>query len=139
MCFLILFILVFEIENGQREAAGKEEASQEKQRGEYILSLVLVWFILGALLKLYFTFQARRNNHQIEKPPRMGKCKLALEEVITQECIDHFSMLVDDEDLERRELQGSGNPLSCSDHVSSDGLHSCLLGKGDVVCTSWNI
>ncbi|KAI5336594.1 hypothetical protein L3X38_015862 [Prunus dulcis] len=38
-------------------------------------------------------------------------------------------MLVDDEELELRELQGSPNALGFSDHFTTNGDHACSLGK----------
>ncbi|ONI15182.1 hypothetical protein PRUPE_3G029100 [Prunus persica] len=38
-------------------------------------------------------------------------------------------MLVDDEELELRELQGSPNALGFSDHFTTNGDHACSLCK----------
>lgn len=66
---------------------------------------------------------------QKQKKPHKEKCKLALEDM---KCIENtdFTMLLDDEELELRELQAGPNPLSCSAHFSSNGSHGCSLCKG---------
>ncbi|PQP97821.1 homeobox-DDT domain protein RLT3 isoform X1 [Prunus yedoensis var. nudiflora] len=38
-------------------------------------------------------------------------------------------MLVDDEELELRELRGRPNALGCSDHFTTSGDHACSLCK----------
>lgn len=39
-------------------------------------------------------------------------------------------MLVDDEELEMRELRAGPNPLTCSDHLGASGLRGCSLCRG---------
>ncbi|XP_042054023.1 homeobox-DDT domain protein RLT3-like [Salvia splendens] len=65
---------------------------------------------------------------QKRKKPRKDKCELALEDV---KCIENteFEMLLDDEELELRELQVGPNPLSCSTHFTTSGSHGCSLCK----------
>ncbi|KAK2647491.1 hypothetical protein Ddye_014980 [Dipteronia dyeriana] len=59
--------------------------------------------------------------------PRKEKCELALEGSVSQDCLDQIAMLVDDEELELRELEAGSNPSTCCDHISTNGLHSCSL------------
>ncbi|XP_037494138.1 homeobox-DDT domain protein RLT3 isoform X2 [Jatropha curcas] len=66
---------------------------------------------------------------EFQKQPRKEKCELALEGVISPEQVNQFAMLVDDEELELRELQAGPNPITCSDHCASNGLHGCSLCK----------
>lgn len=66
---------------------------------------------------------------EIEDHPRKEKCELALEEVICQD-LSRFAMLMDDEDLELRELQAGPNPVTCSDHCATNGPFGCSLCKG---------
>ncbi|CAB4261636.1 unnamed protein product [Prunus armeniaca] len=47
-----------------------------------------------------------------------------------QEHSDKIAMLVDDEELELRELQGSPNALGFSEHFTHNGDHACSLFKG---------
>lgn len=63
------------------------------------------------------------------KKPHKEKCELALEDV---KCIENieFAMLLDDEELELRELQAGPNPLSCSAHFPASGSRGCSLCKG---------
>ncbi|XP_057778716.1 homeobox-DDT domain protein RLT3 [Salvia miltiorrhiza] len=62
------------------------------------------------------------------KKPHKEKCELALEEM---NCIENteFATLLDDEELELRELQVGPNPLSCSAHFTTSGSHGCSLCK----------
>ncbi|XP_056171319.1 homeobox-DDT domain protein RLT3-like [Syzygium oleosum] len=69
------------------------------------------------------------NQNSIPKGTRKEKCDLALEGGITQELLDKFTMLVDDEEMEMRELQAGPKPLCCSDHFASNGSHGCSLCK----------
>lgn len=39
-------------------------------------------------------------------------------------------MLVDDEELELRELQLGSNPQKCSDHLGTSGVLGCSLCRG---------
>ncbi|KAL3520941.1 hypothetical protein ACH5RR_019090 [Cinchona calisaya] len=57
------------------------------------------------------------------------KCELALEGLRCAENLDQFANLVDDEELELRELQAGSNPLTCSGHFATNGSHSCSLCK----------
>ncbi|KAH7576570.1 hypothetical protein JRO89_XS01G0111400 [Xanthoceras sorbifolium] len=59
--------------------------------------------------------------------PRKEKCELALEGLVSQECLDQIAMLVDDEELELRELEAGPNPSTCCDHISTNGLRGCSL------------
>ncbi|XWS31134.1 hypothetical protein CRYUN_Cryun23aG0051500 [Craigia yunnanensis] len=61
--------------------------------------------------------------------PRKEKCELALEGSISNECLDQLAMLVDDEELELRELQAGPNQLTCSDHLGTSGVLGCSLCK----------
>lgn len=69
------------------------------------------------------------NKDENQKPLHKGICELAMEGVISQEQLDQFSILVDDEELELRELQVGSNPLTCSAHFSTNGMHGCSLCK----------
>ncbi|KAK3020286.1 hypothetical protein RJ639_045835 [Escallonia herrerae] len=70
-------------------------------------------------------------HHKVDKlkQPRKGKCELALEGGKCQDNLDQFAILVDDEELELRELQAGPNPLTCSAHFATNGLHGCSLCK----------
>ncbi|KAL7215474.1 hypothetical protein ACSBR1_027608 [Camellia fascicularis] len=71
------------------------------------------------------------NNAEKEKQKQLlkEKCELALEGVRCQEDLEQFAMLVDDEELELRELQAGPNPLNCTAHFATNGLHGCSLCK----------
>jgi hypothetical protein len=71
--------------------------------------------------------ESKRVEHQ--KQPDKGKCELALEGELSQEYLDQVTMLVDDEELEMQDLQGT-ILLRCSDHFAANGLHGCSLCKG---------
>ncbi|XP_073021719.1 homeobox-DDT domain protein RLT3-like [Primulina eburnea] len=66
---------------------------------------------------------------QKQKLPRKENCELALEDVKCLESIEHFAVLLDDEELELQELQEGPNPLSCSAHFPTNGSHGCSLCK----------
>lgn len=55
------------------------------------------------------------------------KCELALDGEVRNFCQDQSAMLVDDEELEMRELRAGPNPLTCSDHLGASGLRGCSL------------
>ncbi|PPD94672.1 hypothetical protein GOBAR_DD08323 [Gossypium barbadense] len=59
--------------------------------------------------------QSNKNDNQ--RQPRNEKCELALDGTISNEHLDQLAMLVDDEELELRELQAGPNPLTCADHL----------------------
>ncbi|XP_021300642.1 homeobox-DDT domain protein RLT3 isoform X1 [Herrania umbratica] len=65
------------------------------------------------------------NNRQLHKE----KCELALEGSTSNKSLDQLLMLVDDEELELRELQAGPNPLTCSDHLGTSGVLGCSLCK----------
>ncbi|XP_010542047.1 PREDICTED: homeobox-DDT domain protein RLT3-like [Tarenaya hassleriana] len=56
-------------------------------------------------------------------------CELSLDEEVSEENQEKFAILLDDEELEMRELQAGANPLTCSGHHPSSGLHVCFLCK----------
>ncbi|XP_019098378.1 PREDICTED: homeobox-DDT domain protein RLT3-like, partial [Camelina sativa] len=56
-------------------------------------------------------------------------CELAVDREVFKETCQTTSILVDDEELEMRERQERGNPLTCSCHHSSSGSHGCFLCK----------
>ncbi|CAM8918053.1 unnamed protein product [Rhodiola kirilowii] len=64
-----------------------------------------------------------------EKLQGRTKCELAFEEVASREQRDPFGDLVDDEELELRELQAGLNPVTCSAHFATSGLHRCSFCK----------
>ncbi|XP_015868893.1 homeobox-DDT domain protein RLT3 [Ziziphus jujuba] len=56
-------------------------------------------------------------------------CELALEGRASQENFHRIAMLVDDEELELRELQSVGDTPSSCDHFATSGLQGCSLCK----------
>ncbi|XP_010274901.1 PREDICTED: homeobox-DDT domain protein RLT3 isoform X2 [Nelumbo nucifera] len=57
------------------------------------------------------------------------ECKLALEGLRSLEQPNELAVQVDDEELELRELQAGPNPLTCCDHLATNGIHGCSLCK----------
>ncbi|KAI4346516.1 hypothetical protein L6164_007406 [Bauhinia variegata] len=57
------------------------------------------------------------------------KCELALNKEISEEEFEQIAMLIDDEELELRELQAGPDPLICSDHLAGSGILGCSLCK----------
>ncbi|CAA2978638.1 Hypothetical predicted protein [Olea europaea subsp. europaea] len=66
---------------------------------------------------------------KVEKRNCKEKCELALDRERCLENLEHFAMLIDDEELELRELQAGPNPLTCSAHFTTNGSHGCSLCK----------
>ncbi|XP_008813491.2 homeobox-DDT domain protein RLT3 [Phoenix dactylifera] len=64
-----------------------------------------------------------------QKKPHPTECKLSLDEPKSLEQSNALTVLVDDEELELRELQAGPNPLRCSAHLASSGRHGCPLCK----------
>lgn len=58
------------------------------------------------------------------------ECELSANGPESSEGQDGQSTLVDDEELELRELQSGPNPLRCSAHLFSSGRRGCALCKG---------
>ncbi|XP_031281484.1 homeobox-DDT domain protein RLT3 isoform X1 [Pistacia vera] len=71
--------------------------------------------------------QVKLSRDESPRQPHKEKCELALEGPISQERLDQIAMLVDDEELELRELEAGTNSLICCDHVSTNGRHGCSL------------
>ncbi|KAK7369838.1 hypothetical protein VNO80_11884 [Phaseolus coccineus] len=60
-------------------------------------------------------------------------CGLALDNSISEEGVDRVSMLIDDEELELRELQEGTNLFRCSNHLAASGMLACSLSKDALV------
>ncbi|XVF31979.1 hypothetical protein REPUB_Repub17cG0042100 [Reevesia pubescens] len=71
--------------------------------------------------------QSNKDDNHVQ--PRKEKCELAFERSISNDRLDQLAMLVDDEELELRELQSGPNPLTCSDHLGTSGVLGCSLCK----------
>lgn len=67
---------------------------------------------------------------QTWKEPYKGICELALEDARCLEYTQNSAMLVDDEELELRELQAGPNPLSSCSHFPTNCSYGCSLCKG---------
>ncbi|XP_068648262.1 homeobox-DDT domain protein RLT3-like [Aristolochia californica] len=64
-----------------------------------------------------------------QKKPSKVECELALERLRLHELSNELTGLMDDEELELRELQAGPNPLTCSAHLQMNGMHGCSLCK----------
>ncbi|XP_022758848.1 homeobox-DDT domain protein RLT3-like isoform X2 [Durio zibethinus] len=73
--------------------------------------------------------EVQSNKDDNHRQPHKEKCDLALEGSISNELLDQLAMLVDDEELELRELQAGPNPLTCTDHLGTNGVLGCSLCK----------
>lgn len=71
------------------------------------------------------------NEEKSQKQLCYEKCELAWEGIKSQECIDQFAVLVDDEELELRELQARKHIITSCDHFMTNGVNSCSLCKGE--------
>ncbi|GAB4855267.1 hypothetical protein Ancab_023887 [Ancistrocladus abbreviatus] len=70
------------------------------------------------------------NRNEYEKKMRRESCGLALDVARCEEHVSSFAMLLDDEELELRELQSGPNPLTCTAHFAMSGRNGCPLCKG---------
>ncbi|RDX75003.1 Homeobox-DDT domain protein RLT3, partial [Mucuna pruriens] len=96
------------MQNKRNKAQDKRKLSMQRRVGE---------------LNLYVT--------QNQSPKE--KCELALDNAISEEGVDRVSMLIDDEELELRELQEGTNLFMCSDHLAASGMLGCSLCKDVLV------
>ncbi|KAL8143873.1 hypothetical protein V2J09_016905 [Rumex salicifolius] len=101
---------------------------QQKQKAP------ISWRRLGARLQDKKSSKRRRKadcgkNENIYKAHRL-ECRLALETVTSEDHCSSSAILVDDEELELRELQAGPNPLTCIGHFSTSARYSCPLCKG---------
>ncbi|CAL8106170.1 unnamed protein product [Prunus armeniaca] len=70
---------------------------------------------------IHFAFGCKvESNNENQTLPSKEKCELTLEGAGSQEHSDKIAMLVDDEELELRELQGRPNALGCYDHFTTN-------------------
>lgn len=75
-----------------------------------------------------YGIQVECNKDENQKKAQKAECKLAIGELRSQEQSGALA-LMDDEELELRELRAGPNPLTCS-HLAIDGGRSCSLCKG---------
>ncbi|KAJ0961479.1 hypothetical protein J5N97_001983 [Dioscorea zingiberensis] len=73
--------------------------------------------------------KVQRSKDVSKKKSHFAKCKLLAVEQKSVEQLDGQKVLVDDEELELRELQAGPNPLRCSAHLPSNGQLGCPLCK----------
>ncbi|MCI05519.1 homeodomain-like transcriptional regulator-like, partial [Trifolium medium] len=71
------------------------------------------------------------NQYVTQNQPPIEKCELALDSSISEEGVDHISMLIDDEELELRELQEGTNLLICPDQLAASGMLGSSLCPGN--------
>ncbi|MED6212335.1 hypothetical protein PIB30_082320 [Stylosanthes scabra] len=75
----------------------------------------------------------KSNQYVTQNQLSKEKCELALNSAISEEEFGRISMLVDDEELEMRELRAGTNMLICSDHLAASGMFGCSLCKDVLV------
>ncbi|CAL2235603.1 unnamed protein product [Prunus armeniaca] len=90
----------------------------KRNRDEYEIRFSNIHFAFGCKVE---------SNNENQTLPSKEKCELTLEGAGSQEHSDKIAMLVDDEELELRELQGRPNALGCYDHFTTNGWRSCLF------------
>ncbi|XP_058071521.1 homeobox-DDT domain protein RLT3 isoform X2 [Magnolia sinica] len=69
------------------------------------------------------------NKDETRKTLHRAECILAIVGLGSQAKSDVSTVLMDDEELELRELQAGPNPLTCSAHITKNGRHGCSLCK----------
>ncbi|WJX48200.1 hypothetical protein P8452_34796 [Trifolium repens] len=62
------------------------------------------------------------NQYVTQNQPPIEKCELALDSSISEEGVDQISLLIDDEELELRELQEGTNLLICPEQLAASGM-----------------
>ncbi|PRQ51784.1 putative transcription factor & chromatin remodeling DDT family [Rosa chinensis] len=77
--------------------------------------------------------EVESNKDSNQKLPSKEKCELALEGTGSEEHLDKIAMLMDDEELELRELQARPISLGCLNHLTPNGDHGCSLCKDSLV------
>ncbi|KAK9061380.1 hypothetical protein SSX86_018561 [Deinandra increscens subsp. villosa] len=75
------------------------------------------------------TKKVRCEQADIEEQMRREICEIAIVGGKREEDQSQYAMLVDDEELELRELQETSNPLTCCAHCAANRLHGCSLCK----------
>lgn len=83
-----------------------------------------------ASLHLVLIWQGETNLCVSQNQPPIEKCELASVSSISEEGVDQISMLVDDEELELRELQERTNLLIYSDQLAVSGMLGGTLCPG---------
>ncbi|XP_022976954.1 homeobox-DDT domain protein RLT3 [Cucurbita maxima] len=73
--------------------------------------------------------RVERNGEKSQKQFCYKKCELAWERKKSQGCVDQFATLVDDEELELRELQAGKHIMASCDHFMANDVNSCSLCK----------
>lgn len=75
--------------------------------------------------------QGESNQYATQIQPPIEKCELDLDSSISEAGVDQISMLIDDEELELRELQEGTNLLICSDQLAANGMLGGSLCPGN--------
>ncbi|KAJ6723905.1 HOMEOBOX-DDT DOMAIN PROTEIN RLT2 [Salix koriyanagi] len=111
----------------------RKQPCQKKNRRQPVSSLVKQRMLQKELQEKRKPSARRREveskRDEIQKQSFREKCELALERLMNQECLNQFAMLVDDEELELRELRAGPNPLTCTEHCAANRLYGCSLCK----------
>uniref|UniRef100_A0A0A0K3U2 DDT domain-containing protein n=1 Tax=Cucumis sativus TaxID=3659 RepID=A0A0A0K3U2_CUCSA len=102
---------------------GKRPPRQAKMKGRVGSK------VQGKRKPLIKTRRVECNEENSQKQLCYEKCELAWEGIKSQECIDQFAVLVDDEELELKELQARKHIITSCDHFMTNGVNSCSLCK----------
>ncbi|KAF7813933.1 homeobox-DDT domain protein RLT3-like [Senna tora] len=80
--------------------------------------------------KLFMQRRLEKSNQDVsQKQSQKEKCELVLDRAMLEEELSRISVLIDDEELEIRELQAGPDLLVCSDHLAASKIHGCSLCK----------
>jgi len=89
--------------------------------------------LLNGLASFFFLiWQGELNLYVTQNQSTNENCGLALDNSVSEEGVDRVSMLIDDEELELRELQEGTNLFRCSNHLAASGMLVCSLCKGNL-------
>ncbi|XP_011008202.1 PREDICTED: uncharacterized protein LOC105117236 isoform X1 [Populus euphratica] len=115
----------------------RKQPPQKKMRRQPVSSLVKQRMLQKELQEKRKPSVKRREaeskRDEIQKQSFREKCELALERLMNQDRLNQFAMLVDDEELELRELRAGPNPLTCTEHFAANRLYGCSLCKDVLV------
>lgn len=84
-----------------------------------------------AISQLALIWQGESNQYVNQDLSPKQKCELVLDSAISEEGVDRISMLIDDEELELRELQEKTNLPICADHLAASGMLGSSLCPGN--------
>lgn len=125
---VFLYAAKLEITTGQ-EVSCKKKGSTFFYRWYFFFCFCFLWTYTKLVIAC-FEFSRRVKNQVYWSSKEKRNVKLVIQGERCRENQNRFSMLLDDEELELRELQAGQNPPTCSAHFASNPVHGCSFCKG---------